>query len=138
MEIKKYTSYLNEEVDLTELTDKLSEKYLELKKDLSELINITLEESDLKTVTEDDVKKFMEEYLESSDGVEMIDELIEDNDIFNFYLKHQSDFDELLNDVGYMGKSPEENGVFSLYDVVINGTKVGIKELVKILKDELL
>ena len=67
----------------------------------------------------------------------MIDALIEDNDIFNLYLTHQSDFDELLNDTGYMEQTLKDNNVFSLYDVVIDGTKRGILNLVEILQSEL-
>lgn len=138
MEIKKYSSYLTEALDLDEINEKIGESFTELKIDLIDLINDTLEESDdIKHVSEKDLNEFLTNYIAAGKDVDMIDELIEDNDIFNFYLKHQSDFDELLNDNGYMGKTPEQNGVFSLYDIIIDGTKQGIVSLMEILQTDL-
>jgi hypothetical protein len=137
MEIKKFTSYLNEALDLTELEENIGESFLDLKKDLLELIDQTLEDSDIKNVKKEDLNDFMTNYIADGKDANMIDELIEDNDIFNFYLKHQSDFDELLNDTGYMEKSPQENNVFSLYDVIIDGTKQGIWNLIEIMQNDI-
>jgi len=138
MEIKKYSTYLTEALDLDKINEKIGESFFELKIDLLELINDTLEESeDIKHVNEKDLDEFLTNYIAAGKDVDMIDELIEDNDIFNFYLKHQSDFDELLNDTGYMEKSPEENSVFSLYDIIIDGTKQGIINLMEILQSDL-
>jgi hypothetical protein len=67
----------------------------------------------------------------------MINKLVEDNDIFNFYLKFQSEIDELLNDTKYMDESPSNNNVFSLYDVVIDGTKQSILDILESIKDKL-
>jgi hypothetical protein len=137
MEIKKFNTYLNEAIDLDEIYENIGESFTELKKDLIDLINNTLESSDIKNVSKEDLNDFITNYITAGKNVDMIDELVEDNDIFNFYLKHQSDFDELLNDTGYMSKSPEENGVFSLYDVIIDGTKQGIMNLMEIIQSDI-
>ena len=106
--------------------------------DLLDLINQTLEEtSDIKNVTKEDLNDFFTDYITAGKDAEMIDDLVEDNDIFNFYLKHQSDFDELLNDTGYMEQTPQQNNVFSLYDVTIDGTKQGIWNLIEIMQSDL-
>lgn len=137
MKIRTFTTYLTEKVDMEELEENIGESFPELKKDLIDLINNTLEQSDIKNVTSEDINEFMTDYITAGKDAESIDELIEDNDIFNFYLKHQSDFDELLNDTGYMEKSPQENNVFSLYDVVIDGTKQGIWNLMEIMQNDI-
>lgn len=137
MEIKKFTSYLTEALDMQEIEENIGDSFTELKQDLLDLINGTLEESDIKDVKKEDLNDFMTDYIATGKDAGMIDELIEDNDIFNFYLKHQSDFDELLNDTGYMEQSPQENNVFSLYDVVIDGTKQGIWNLIEIMQNDI-
>jgi len=138
MKIKNYSHYLNEELEITELEEEVGESFPELKMDLLDLINLTLEEtSDIKNPKKEDLNDFFTDYMTAGKDSEMIDQLVEDNDIFNFYLKHQSDFDELLNDIGYMEKSPQENNVFSLYDVIIDGTKQGIWNLIEIMQSDL-
>ena len=138
MKIKNFTTYLTEDIDLTELEEEVGESFTELKMDLLDLINQTLEEtSDIKNVTKEDLNDFFTDYITAGKDAEMIDDLVEDNDIFNFYLKHQSDFDELLNDTGYMEQTPQQNNVFSLYDVTIDGTKQGIWNLIEIMQSDL-
>lgn len=137
MKIRTFSTYLNEALDINELTEQFGDSFPELKKDLLSLINNTLEQTSSKSVKQEDLNDFMTKYLTTGKDVDMIDELIEDNDIFNFYLKHQSDFDELLNDTGYMEKTPHENNVFSLYDITIDGTKQGILNMIEILQYDL-
>ena len=138
MKIRNFSNYLNEELEITELEEEVGESFPELKMDLLDLINLTLEEtSDIKNVKKEDLNDFFTNYITAGKDSEMIDQLVEDNDIFNFYLKHQSDFDELLNDTGYMEKTPQENNVFSLYDVVIDGTKQGIWNLIEMMQSDL-
>ena len=109
MKIRNFSTYVNEALDLTELKEKIGESFPDLKTDLLELINDTLEASSSEEVKKEDLNDFLTDYITAGKDADMIDELIEDNDIFNFYLKHQSDFDELLNDTGYMDKTPQEN-----------------------------
>lgn len=138
MVVKNYTTYLTESLNLDDLYLKLSDSHTELKKDLIEIINITLEESsDIKNIKSKDLNVFFSDFIADGKNSDLIDSLIEDNDIFNFYLKHQSSFDELLNDIGYMEKSPHNNGIFSLYDIIIDGTKQGIYNVIEIMQSEL-
>lgn len=137
MKVKKYISYLNEALNLEELSNELSDNYIDLKNDILDMINTTLEESDVDNIDRNNLKDFIDDYLSDGKDAGMINELIEDNDIFNFYLKHQSDIDELLNDTGYMDKSPNQNDVFSLYDVIIDGTKQSILDILRIIETEI-
>jgi hypothetical protein len=137
MKIEKYTNYVVEKLDLNDIEQRLGDKYGELKNGL-----ITLMEESLKTTKEDnvnmiDIENFIGDYISSGKDANMIDGVIEDNDIFNFYLKYQSDIDELLNDTKYMDTTPKSNGVYSLYDVVIDGTKQSVLEALKMIRKDL-
>ena len=138
MEVKKYNEfYIAENLDLDKLSAKLTEDYKDLKSDLIDIINDTMEETSDESIKNEDLLSFIDEYISKGKDSNLLDGLIEDNDIFNFYLKHQSDIDELLNSSKYMDKTPKENNVFSLYDVIMDGTKESIIEVFKLLKKEL-
>ena len=49
----------------------------------------------------------------------------------------RTDFIAELSNINYMSKSPKENNVYSLYDVVIDGTKYSILEALKMIKKDL-
>ena len=138
MEIRKFSQYsLNENLNLDTLRNRLSEDYIDLKIDIITIINTTLEEISDESVKNNDLKSFINDYLTKGKDSNTIISLNEDNDIFNFYLKNKSDVDQLLNVTEYLDKSPKDNNVFSLYDVVIDGTKQGIIEILKIIKREI-
>lgn len=137
MKIEKYTNYIVEKIDTADIESRLGDKYSELKTGL-----VTMIEDSLKTSQEDninmiDIENFIADYISSGKDASMIDGIIEDNDVFNFYLKYQSDIDELLNDTKYMDTTPKSNGVYGLYDVVIDGTKQSVLEALKMMRKEL-
>ena len=134
--IEKYYSFLNEALNFDDFKSKLADENIELKKDLLDLIKETLEETKPE-INAIDVQDFISDYIASGKDSNMIDKLIADNDIFNFYLKHQAEIDELLNVNEYLDKSPKENDVYSLYDVVIDGTKEAILSSMKKIKKEI-
>ena len=137
MEIKKYTNYIVEKLDLKDIEERLGNKYSELKNGLITMIEDSLKGSKEDNVNMIDIENFIGDYISSGKDASMIDGVIEDNDIFNFYLKYQSDIDELLNDTKYMDLSPKHNNVYSLYDVVIDGTKQSVLEALKMIKKDL-
>ena len=132
MKIEKYTSFINEKLDFDDIKGRLGDDYSELMNGLVEMIEKSLKGS-TEVVNMIDIENFIGDYISSGKDASMIDGIIEDNDIFNFYLKYQSDIDELLNDKKYMDKSPKENNVYSLYDVVIDGTKQSVLESLKMI-----
>ncbi|MFW6225978.1 MAG: hypothetical protein ACOC3V_03390 [bacterium] len=136
MKIERFKNFLVEKLDYSDIEERIDDDFSEIKVDIINMI-----EDSLKGATESvnmiDVENFISDYISSGKDANMIDGLIEDNDIFNFYLKFQSDIDELLNDSGYMEKSPKDNNVFSLYDVVIDGTKESILLILNKINDEL-
>ncbi len=95
-----------------ELKGKLSDKYTSLKRGILELLDKTLNGDTTK------LQSFIDAYVDPNSD-EILDGFVEDADIFDFYLKYQSDVDQILLDQNYYEDSPE---VESLYDYVIDGT----------------
>jgi hypothetical protein len=137
MKIEKYTSFINEKLDYEDIKQRVGDKYAELKNGLILMIEESLKSTNEDNVNMIDIENFISDYISSGKDASMIDEFIEDNDIFNFYLKYQADVDELLNDSKYMDKSPKSNNVYSLYDVIIDGTKQAVLEALKAMNKDL-
>lgn len=78
-------------------------------------------------------KSFIEKYIESTEDVK-IEGLINDSDIFDFYLKYRQYIDPILNNINFFNKNPKELNKLGLYDFSIEGTKVAIDEIVRSLK----
>jgi len=124
----KRFSKLNE--DISSFEEKITGKYKSLKRGILELIDGTINSSEMVNY-----QNFINKYIEDSDTV--IENFVEDNDIFNFYLKYKGDIDELLTDNDFFNKTARENDVFSLYDYVIVGTKIAVTECMEILQEEI-
>jgi len=137
MKIRKYSSFLVEKLDFDDIKERLDDSYIDLKSELIEMIEETLKNIKNAEITMTDLEDFINDYISAGKDANMIDKLVEDNDIFNFYLKFQSEIDELLNETKYMDESPSNNNVFSLYDVVIDGTKQSILDILESIKDKL-
>jgi hypothetical protein len=134
--IINYTSYINEALDFENLKEKLSDNYNDIKKDILDQIQATIEGTESK-INMTTVEDFISDYIATGKESSMIDKLISDSDLFNFYLRHQSEIDELLNKIGYLDKTPKENEVYGLYDFVIDGTKTSILSILKLTKKDL-
>jgi len=133
MEIVKFSKYnLNENLD-DEIKDKLSDRYKSLKRGV-----VALAEENL---TEKDELVGLQNLLSSirDKGIDTIklSGFIEDADIRNFYLKYQSDIDELLKDEKYFDIKPNSNSIFSLNDFVIDGTKKAVEFVVELIEKDL-
>jgi len=72
---------------------------------------------------------FIDSYIKNPDEVK-IEGLINDSDIYDFYLKYRNQIDECLKDIKFYDKTATEVGAFSLYEYVIKGTNTSIKEFV--------
>lgn len=137
MKIQKYSNYITEKLDFKDIKQKIGNTYPELKTGIVEMIESTLKSTKEAEITMIDLEDFINDYISTGKDANMINKLIEDTDIFNFYLKYQTDVDEILNDKKYMDESPRSHDVFSLYDVIIDGTKQSILESLKIIRKEL-
>lgn len=119
--------FLNEKFN-EEFDAKLSDDYKSLKKGILDLIDQTIKGDTTK------LQKFIEEYTKE-DSEEVLEGFTEDADIFDFYLKYQTDIDELLNDeMNYFDDAPEDN---SLYSYLTTGTFDAVVYCMGLIKKEL-
>lgn len=139
MKIEKYTSFINEALDFDDLKSKIKSPFIEIKNELIEKIQNSLKEiKKEKEINIIDVEDFIKDYLSSGKESTLFNDLINDNDIFNFYLKYQTDIDKLLNEKDYMNQTPKSNNIYSLYDILIDGTKFAVLLLIKIINKEII
>lgn len=127
--IKKYLQFIKEADETTqqEVENKPSQddsKYSELKDEVKSLIEKTIENSG------GEFDSFKNKFVQTPEDVK-IEGLINDSDIYEFYLKFRNDIDELLNDLNFFDEIPSESNTFGLYDYIINGTEKAVLEVVK-------
>jgi hypothetical protein len=132
--IKKYLQYIKEADEATEESPKtetgdVNSKYPELKEEIKKLIDSTIEKSG------GEFDSFIEKIIKSPKDVK-IEGLINDSDIYEFYLKFRNDIDEVLNDVNYFDEVPSQNDSFGLYEYLVKGTERGILEVVKMISQK--
>ena len=118
--IKKYSQFIKEadevetpETETQEVAKPQSDnKYTELKEEVKSMIEKTIEKSG------GDFESFKDKFVKSPEETK-IEGLINDSDIYEFYLKFRNDIDELLNNVKYFDEVPSESNTFGLYDYII-------------------
>jgi len=130
MRLKRYNQFISEGLGDDNL-DKFKE-YESLKQDLLNMIEDSVNSSDMKLIND-----FIDSYINDPESTN-IEGLINDSDVYEFYLKYINEIDEVLNDIEYFGKTPESEGSLGLYDILVNGTRTAIIELVKSIKNDLL
>lgn len=96
----------------------------EIKEELKKMIEKTVEEKG------GEYKSFIEKLLDDSEDVKIVG-LINDSDIFDFYLKWRNDLDPILNNTNFFDKSPKEMGKMGLYEYVVEGTNTAVLAVVK-------
>jgi hypothetical protein len=122
MRLLSYNRFILEQNDESENSN--DSIFTDLKEDISEKIEKSLNSSDAKTKED-----FISAYL-SDQEKNQIEGLINDSDIYEFYLKFRNQIDEILSDTNFYDKKPSEVDSFSLYDYLIAGTKRAIKETI--------
>jgi len=124
----KYENFLKEKLE-EQFDDKLSENYKSLKRGILDLLDSSIDKPD-------ELQIFINNYIENPENSSVI-EFVENDDIFNFYLKFEANIDELCVDKEYFDKAPKENDIFSLYEFIIDGTKFAFLECLKLMNEEL-
>lgn len=102
-----------------------SEKYSDITEEIKSLINDSLEISESK-----DYEDFKLKFNKDPESVK-IEGLINDSDIYDFYLKWRTDIDSILSDCKYFDEVPSQMGIFSLYESVVKGTTRAVSEILK-------
>ena len=120
MKLKKFYHFINESDD--------SSKYTEVLEELEKMVKDTIDKSG------GEYDSFLESFIKNPDDVK-IEGLINDSDIYDFYLKYRNQIDEVLNTVKFYQLNSEELNVFGLYDYMIKGTQKSIEEFVKMLSE---
>lgn len=131
--IKKFINFLSEanEVDNIPTTENDEDKSLdpnkfeELIANIKKLISETIDSDN-----EETIKEYIKSYIKNSDEKEIIG-LINDADVYEFYLKYMSDIDEILTFSNFYKETAESLGIYGLYDYLVKGTKVAVLELLK-------
>jgi hypothetical protein len=100
--------------------------------DIPEEVKDVVKEMIEKTIKENggDFKSFVEDFKDSSKDIK-INGLINDSDIFDFYLTWRNYLDPILNSINFFSKSPKKIGETGLYEYVVEGTKTAVIYIVK-------
>jgi len=130
--MKNFIEYFRINEDLySELKNKLSNDYNSLKRGVLDLIENTVDDPEKLL----NVQNYMDGYNNEEDII--LDDFVENSDIYSFYLKYQSDIDSILSDNEYFDVASSELNVYSLYDYLIEGTKKSVKIIINDMYDEL-
>ena len=124
--VKKYLQFIKEAIGDGKVD---SSKYAEIKGEIKSMIEKTIENSG------GEFASFVDKFVKEPDEVK-IEGLINDSDLYDFYLKFRNDIDEMLNDLKFFGSAPSEVNALGLYDYLIKGTQKAIEETVKLLSEE--
>src|ERR1035437_4180152 len=123
--IKKYIEFIKEATESEEdIVAEDTNKYSDIKEEVKSMIDKTIENSG------GEFKSFVESFVKNPEDVK-IEGLINDSDVYDFYLKFRNDIDEMLNDVKFFDEVPSEVNAFGLYDYLIKGTQKFIEEFLK-------
>lgn len=122
--IKKYIQFLKENNETISKEESNPNKFSEVKDEVKSMIEKTIEKSG------GEYKSFIESFLKTPEDIK-IEGLINDSDVYDFYLKWRNDIDEVLNDIRFFDDSPSESNTFGLYDYLIKGTNKAIAEFTK-------
>lgn len=122
--IKKYIKFITEAEDSENLS---KDKYDDIKGEVKKMIEKTIEKQG------GNFDSFVDELLkENTDS--KIEGLINDSDVYDFFLKWKNEIDEILNSVKFFDEVPTKNNIFGLYEYVIKGTDKAVKEIIKMMK----
>lgn len=129
MKLKRYLRFINEDLK-TDLESTLKPENKDLKSEIIDKIIKSLKSEDKEVFDE-----FISAYIED-DEKNKIQGLINDADVYEFYLSYRNEIDELLSDINFYDESPSKINSFSLYDYLVKGTLEAIKECVLQIKEE--
>lgn len=127
--IRKFNEDFDDDTSLDITPDGADkETYEDTIGDIRKMIEDSLKTSDIKTFED-----FISAYIKDPEDTK-IEGLINDSDVFDFYLKYRNDIDSILSDINFYDEVPSELSTFGLYDYIIKGTQRSILEFVKLIK----
>lgn len=99
------------------------DKYEKVKADLRKMLTDSGNEKDI-------LKRVNDESVEALN----IKGFNQDSDVYDFYLAHQFELDEKLNEENFFDSKMSELGISGLYNAVIVGTQFAVKKLLQEMK----
>jgi hypothetical protein len=131
MKIKRYLKFLNEDLK-SDVESSLKPENKDLKSEIVEKIIKSLKSEEKQVFDE-----FVEAYIKDDDK-NKIQGLINDADVYEFYLSYMNEIDAILSDINFYDESPSspELNCFSLYDYIVKGTMRAIRECIMLIKEE--
>lgn len=129
MKLLRYNQFINEALK-DDFSPSLDTKYKGVKEDLIEMIEKSIKSDDKEVFL-----KFIDSYIKNQED-NSIEGLINDSDVYDFYLKYRNDIDEVLNEIKYFDDTPSEDNVYGVYEYTIKATKKAIAEFVRLIKEE--
>lgn len=117
--MKKFTNYITEALAAD---DPIFEGMVD---DIRNMIDETIKKSG-----GDDVKTFAKEFLRKPTEVK-IEGLINDDQVYDFWLKYENEIDELLNKVDFFKESPDKLNSIGVYKYIMTATNRAILESIR-------
>jgi len=109
------------------VSDEINESsYSDIKDYIKTLVEKTIENNG------GEFKSFVESYIKNPSDVK-IEGLINESDIYEFYLEYRNDIDEILNNIKFFEDTPSENESYGLYDYLITGTEKCLLEVMNMI-----
>jgi hypothetical protein len=124
MRIKKYTHFITESDEVIK-----DSTFDGIKDDVRKMIEDTI-----KVSGGESVKSFAKNYKDKPNDVK-IEGLINDDQVYDFWLKYENEIDELLNKVKFFEESPDEINALGTYKYIIASTNRAILEIVRMLAE---
>jgi len=129
MNLKKFNQFISEGLGDDNI-DKFQE-YESLKQDLLNMIENSVNSNDMSLVNE-----FIDSFISDSESTN-VEGLVNDSDVYEFYLKYINEIDEILDNIEFFSRTPESEGALGLYDFLVKGTRNALIELFKMIKNDL-
>jgi len=131
-DFKRYSRAILEAEETIDEPEKSDELSLDRFPDLVDEVRSMIEKS---LGSEDDrvAKDFIRAFNRSPEE-NVIEGLINDSDVYDFYLMWRNDIDDVLASVNFFDEVPSEVKVYSLYDYIIQGTKRAVEEVVSLME----
>lgn len=125
MEIKRYVAFITE----AEEQPKDMSVFDSMKEDVRSMIEKTIEASGGESV-----KSFAKNFIKNPDDVK-IEGLVNDDQVYDFWLKHENEVDELLNQVDFFDESPNDLNSVGTYKYIIAAATRAVLEIVRMLAE---
>ena len=77
-------------------------------------------------------KSFIDKFKQNPEDVK-IEGLINDDQLYDFWLKYENEIDEILNQVNFFDKSPKDLKIIGVYKYIMVSVQQTIEEIVKML-----